>query len=156
MAIWQFTVELVPRTWSLRPDANVAELLAVDGYDTSIAWRNNQPTIDAKSTITKFVPVASSWCPEIRCWGIEQETDVQLSYNNGCVESIKARVDARSKVGVICSKIVEISKILDCVLYLPELESIIEPTVFGISRAVSESRAAKFADNPQSIYDESL
>ena len=120
----------------------------------SVAWKSNQPTVDVESIIENFFPTARSWSPELRCWGSEKETDLQVSYENECVGSIKARVDARTKVDGVCSKIVDISNSLDCVLYLPEMNSIIEPSVVGISSAISESRAAKFTENPHTFFDE--
>ena len=154
MAIWQFTIELVPRTWSLRFDAKSSDLLSANGREMSVAWKDNQLKVDVEHIIKNFFPIARSWCPELRCWGNEKETDLQVFYENESVESITARVDARTEVGVVCLKIVDISNALDCVLYLPEMNSIIEPTVIGITRAISQSRAAKFAANPHSFFDE--
>lgn len=70
MAIWRFTVGLIPRAWSkLAP--NGPEML-YDGegyYDTSMAWRQNQPSANIIALISQVLPPTESWTDEVRIWG---------------------------------------------------------------------------------------
>ena len=67
MAIWQFTVGLVPRAW-VEMEGNVpAMLYDADGYyDTSIAWRQNQPKVDLDVLMSQVLPATESRIDEMK------------------------------------------------------------------------------------------
>jgi hypothetical protein len=96
MAIWQFIVGLVPRAW-VEMEGNVpAMLYDADGcYDTSIAWRKNQPKVDLDVLMSQVLPATESRIDEMKFWGDERKSDIHVYYDDNNVESIQVRIDTR-------------------------------------------------------------
>lgn len=65
MAIWQFTVGLVPRAWAEAEGSVPAKLYDADGYtDMSVAWRDEQLDVDIDDLMSRVLPAAASWGDE--------------------------------------------------------------------------------------------
>ena len=59
------------------------------------------------------------------------------------------RVDLREKVDNLLSRITDLAKALDCVIFIPESELLIESNVFALGKSAAESNAAKFVKDPE-------
>lgn len=155
MAIWQFTVGLIPRAWS-EVEANSPEMLYDgEGYnDTSIAWKKNQPGANLIALISQVLPPTESWTDEMRIWGDQAISDIQVSYDGNTVESVMARIDTRGDTLPMCSKIVELAHALDCCFFLPAARSIIMADVTALGFAVHNSTAARFSAAPREFIDQ--
>ena len=149
MAAWQFALVLVPKAWFEKSGNRVDALLYDDGYETYQAWRDYQPKIDLDRLCGSLLPAAPSWSEEIKKWGSEKQTDVQVGYEDGLVESIRIRINVRENSMALLSKIVEVAKALDCLFFLPEEKAVIEPNIFELNTAILRSRAARFLKDPE-------
>jgi hypothetical protein len=126
MAIWQFTVGLVPRAWAEAEGSVPAKLYDADGYtDMSVAWRYEQLDVDIDDLMSRVLPAAASWGDEIRIWGDETTSDIQVCCQGIAVESVQIRIDTRNSTSDLCSKIVRLARAMDCYLFLPGDRSII-------------------------------
>jgi hypothetical protein len=123
-------------------------------YDTSMAWRENQPSANLIALISQILPPTESWNNEVRIWGDQTKSDIQVSYNGSTVESVMARIDARDDTLPICSKIVELARALDCCFFLPAARSIIMADVTVLSIAVQNSVTARFAAAPREFIEQ--
>lgn len=155
MAIWQFTVGLIPRTWS-EQEANGPEMLYDgEGYnDTSVAWKHNQPGANLNALISQVLPPTESWTDEMRIWGDQTKSDIQVSYDGNTVESVTARIDTRDDILPMCSKIVELAHALDCCFFLPAARSIIMADVTALGIAVHNSTAGRFSAAPREFIEQ--
>ncbi len=155
MAIWQFTVSLIPRAWD-ELEGNSAELLYDDdGFnDTSATWRLNQPAIDLSGLISDVLPPTESWTDGIKIWGDQSRNDIQVAYDGTVVESVTARIDTREDTSRICSGIIELARALDCVLFLPSARTIIMADLNSLTDALYKSRAARFSAAPRDFIEE--
>ncbi|KQV44886.1 hypothetical protein ASD07_20305 [Duganella sp. Root336D2] len=155
MAIWQFLVALIPRQWAER-DGNSPEMLYDgEGYnDTSSAWQNNQPNVNLAELISGILPPAESWSDSLRIWGDERRSDIQVGYEGDNVESVMVRIDAREDTAHLCSRVIELASVLDCVLFFPAERAIIALDLAALSGAVQKSRAARFAAAPHEFIEQ--
>lgn len=155
MAIWQFTVDLIPRTWVELEGADPEFLCGDEGFhDTSATWRMNQPSIDLIGLISQVLPPTESWSDEIKIWGDQTRNDIQVSYVGSIIESVSARIDTRDDTSRICSGIVELARALDCVLFLPSARTIITADIKPLTEALYKSSAARFSAAPRGFIEE--
>lgn len=155
MAIWQFTVGLIPRAWAAL-EGNGPEILYDDkGYnDMSAAWRQNQPRANSIDLIAQVLPPTESWSDGIRIWGDQTRSDIQVSYDGTAVESVVVRIDTRDEAFRLCSQIADLARALDCFFFLPLARSIISADVTALSNAVQGSKAALFSAAPREFIDQ--
>lgn len=149
MALWQFELELLPRAWFTKTGEPIDVLFRNGNYDASIAWRDHQPTSDIQSRMSGVLPARKSWSNELKLWGDEKGSDIQVWYENNLVESMGIRVDVRGKVVPLLIKIVDLANALDCVFLLPEKKSLIRSNIFELKKALSQSDAFSFVEDPQ-------
>ena len=155
MAIWQFLVALIPREWAERAGNGPEMLYDGEGYnDTSSAWKNNQPNVNLAELISGILPPAESWSGSLRIWGDEHRSDIQVGYEGDNVESVLVRVDAREDTSVLCSRVIELARVLDCVLFFPAEHTMIALDLAVLSGAVRKSRAARFAAAPHEFIEQ--
>jgi len=155
MAIWQFTVDLIPRTW-VELERGDPELLYDDEgfHDTSATWQMNQPRVELTGLISQILPPTESWSDGIKIWGDQTRNDIQVGYVGTIVESVSARIDTRGDTSRICSEIVELARALDCVLFLPSARTIIMADIKPLTEALYKSRAARFSAAPRDFIEE--
>ncbi len=147
MAIWQFSVEFIPRAW-LDAGGQADALFGEEGHNAHLAWRDHSPLADLDVLFSGVLPEAESWHEQLTLWGDEKRTDAHVWRRGGRVESIGLRFDVRDSDARLLSEIAEIASGLDCVLLIPETKRVIEPTVFALNHAMRESRAARFVQDP--------
>jgi len=153
MAAWQFTICLIPKVWASIEKYNVELLYDEDDrYDTTDAWVNNQPVSYIKEIISKYFEAASSWDKELFCWGNEEETDVNLWYENGIVFDISIRLDLRAPLTDTISKIVTLANELSCVVFIPGQKQIIEPNEHILMSFAKSSSASLFVNKPDDFF----
>lgn len=149
MAIWQFIVGLVPRTW-IEQDGNTPNMLYGDDscHDMSTAWKNNQPAVNLAELISTILPPAKSWCDSLQIWGDLSGNDIQVAYKGDSVESLRARIDAREDTSDICAKIVELARTLDCYLFFPSTHAVTVANAAVLSATLQNSQAARYSAAP--------
>lgn len=154
MAIWQFTVGLVPRIWAEAEGSLAAMLYDADGCaDMSIAWLHTQLNVDIDDLMSRVLPAASSWGDEVRVWGDVTTSDLQVCYEGTAVESVQVRIDTRNPTLDLCLKIVRLARAMDCYLFLPEYRSIISADEASLSNAICKSTAARYSANPRAFLE---
>ena len=149
MAIWQFNIEFIPRKWAEENNYNASLLYSEEGYDTEIAWLNNQPINDFQSILSNIFPPSKSWHENLLCWGNEKEHDIQVWFENNEIDSFQFRMDLNQKLNSLISKVINTAKELDCVFFYPEHEIITIANEFELKKALNNSGAAKFINDPQ-------
>ena len=153
MAIYQFTVVLLPNHWLSGKDINIDDLFTKEGYDVSAAWKQYPPIQHLDSLLSKILPKGKSWHPDLKIWGKEKYSDIQVWYQNGILDGITIRFDLRQNISGLLSKAVTLGKELKCDFLLPEERKIIKANESDLKEAICNSDAAKFVKNPRSFLD---
>ncbi|MBL1278292.1 MAG: hypothetical protein COB30_019630 [Ectothiorhodospiraceae bacterium] len=154
MATWQFSANLIPRSWAIENKYSSSLLYTEEGYDTEEAWKENQPKPEFIDILSNMLPPAESWSKDLLCWGNEEEHDIQVGYENKLIEGIHIRLDLNQKLSGIIVKLIKVAKELDCVLFFPELRTVTEASEFELKNALQKSRAAKIVKDPHRFIDE--
>jgi len=149
VAVWQVPIEFVPAKWAKENDFEVERLYGEEGFDTTSAWLENQPTEDLESLFTSILPKANSWSEDLSLWGHTEVHDISVWYEEGKIFSIGFRLDLRENVSSIILKLCGAAKVLDCVLFVPGQKVMIEPNSFVLQQYILKSNAAKFVSDPE-------
>lgn len=149
MAIFQFTVVLIPSQWACNAENDVESLYCEEGYDVSDAWGQYPPTIEIEPLLSNVLPKGKAWDSEQKVWGNEESSDIQVWYENGKIDSVTVRLDLWEDMSVLLKKVVDLANELNCHLFIPGAKIIIKPNIFELKKASSESNAAKFVKDPE-------
>lgn len=152
MAIWQFTIALVPQDW-LDAGGDVLSLFAEGTFDASPAWRSyRHPQLE--EILGGALSKGKSWHSELTAWGSEQTDDIQLFRSKGRVDSIVVRFDLRQPNMALFQQVIQIAQQLRLAIVTLETMSIVPLDVLRLLRAAAESRAAHFVLDPASFLSQ--
>jgi len=154
MATWQFSVVLIPISWVEENSYSSSALYDEEGYDTECAWKDRQPDSEFKTVLGEILPPSKSWHEELLTWGNDEEHDIQVWVENEIIDGIHIRLDLNQNLNELIIKVVKVAKTLNCVLFFPELNSVVEANEFELNKALKKSNAAKFVTNPQEFLNE--
>jgi len=115
MATWQLSVNLIPRIWAIENKFSSSELYSEDGYDTDLAWRENQPEPEFLNLLSGFLAPSKSWSKDLMYWGNEKEHDIQVWYEDKMIDGIHIRLYLNQNLNSIIVKLTKLAKELDCV-----------------------------------------
>jgi len=152
MAIWQFVLALVPKSWAIANDFNPALLMTEDGRDTSTAWAASRflPN-DFIRIFDDFLPRTESWNENLTIWGNVEKTDIQLWRGASGIEDIQIRFDLRDDIRMSLPRVCEIITSLGCSCFIPEICLIIDPSPTALTELILKSRAAAFVNDPHTF-----
>lgn len=153
MATWQFKIELIPRQWAEGSEGEIEALYDSEGYDSTSTWVQYPPTIDVESLIERIMPKGKSWHSDLHAWGDEERNDIQIWYKGGKLECLVVRLDLRENMDNLLAKIADLAKTLDCLIFVPEFKTIINPTVSELGKAAAQSNAARFVKDPEGFLN---
>jgi hypothetical protein len=149
MAVWQFTIALVPQAW-IDGGGNVDELFGEEGYDSTTAWkRHDDSRIGA--ALGGVLKETKSWHSDLRHWGDVQSDDIQAWCPNGKIESIRVRFDLRSPKIFLFREVVRIAQELELAIVSLGRRKLLSLEVSQLLRAAAESDAAHFCLDPSSF-----
>ena len=154
MAIWQFSVVLIPASWAEENSYITSLLYDEEGFDTECTWQNIQPEPSFRDVLSEVLPASESWHNDLLTWGEIKGHDIQVWHAEGVIEGIHIRLDLNQKLNEIIVKVVKAAKVLDCALFFPELKEVVEANEFELIKALKRSNAAKFVLNPQDFLNE--
>ena len=154
MAAWQFVMDLVPIS-----AANVAGVTAArmsrDQLDEIRLNFSTSQTELLLSRLESLLPEKKSWSASLRIWGDEKTDDIQVGLDGEIIEDVRFRLNVAnlclSLVGGICS----LAHDLDCRLVAVD-GGIIKPSHEAVVRAVMQSRAMQFVQDPEGFLKEAL
>ncbi|MGL1900731.1 MAG: hypothetical protein OCC49_01255 [Fibrobacterales bacterium] len=152
MELYQFYIELIPTRW-LR-DNDIAYLYNdVQKLDTYEAWELNQPKFDFEPMISKMLPKGPSWCSDIKIWGDEKESDVQVIREGSKIESISIRIDMRREVMPLLIDVLDLASEMKCQLLIPEVKTCIAPSLTEIKPFILGAASFEYCGNPEDFAE---
>lgn len=154
MAIYQYVIELIPKTWIEENNTKIESLYNNDGfYDLSKPWHNYTVNGDIGLLISKILPATASWSPDIKIWGNEENNDITLSMEKNNIDSIRIRLDLRDNVETLKLAVINLAKILDCYFLIPNTKEILIPNIDLLNKSILNSNASKFLKDPEKFID---
>lgn len=142
MAIWQFTLVLVPQCNNF----DFSNIYTSDGYDVSPYWYFFRQKRDLINEINLCLNLNHDDLVLIH-WGNEKTTDIQMIVNeiDGSIEDLRIRIDVRGNDDLkFLEKIVHLSDKYDLLMLNIGQKKTIGNSVFEIQNAINHFRASKF------------
>lgn len=148
MAIWHFRIGLVPRD-SVKAYYGTIPL-AVPDQDIAKHdfWATYQVPPNLDSLLLPLGPEISSWSEQRRCWGAEEGHQISVIYQEGRVEWITAKVDARKPCTDFLQQIVNLAVQLNCLVLAAETY-VLEPEFGTLFERFRSSVAARYLADPE-------
>jgi hypothetical protein len=81
MAIFQFNIELIPEKWATKNNFNPETLYSEEFYDVEIPWQDSSNIYNLELEISKILPESKSWSPDLKVWGSDESTDIEVWTN---------------------------------------------------------------------------
>lgn len=152
MAVWQFTIALLPQDW-LDAGGDLRSLFAEGTFDASSAWRSyRHPQLE--EILGSALSKGKSWNSRLTLWGSEQTDDIQLFRSQDRVDSVTVRFDLRQPNMTLFQQVVHIARELRLAIVTLETMSVVPLDVLRLLRAAAESRAAHFVLDPASFLSQ--
>lgn len=156
MAIWQFSVSLVPIEGLLNHYGKLIEVVPEYGemdpenppdldnpVDYPNYWQNAQYLTDIAKRVSEILPQIESWSSEALMFGEERGNKVEI-WNN----DVYCRIDARSPDPNLLRLIADLAAEFKCVVVLKEGGRVVPGDVESLNIAFLESKAVNFCLDP--------
>jgi hypothetical protein len=150
VAIWQFSIDLIPR------EPIVARFGAVpaDLPDGDDAWLWSwQPPPDYSAVIEAFAQPYTPWSADIQMWGAEAGDRVHVIHDDGRVVGIACRLDLRTFSTEFARGLLRLARHCDGLL-LTRQSGLIPPTWEALVAALRESNELRFVTDPIEFFRE--
>jgi hypothetical protein len=95
MAVWQFSMYLVPRSQLVTVCPDLTSPVTGYVFDHTHWWCDSQPAENLAERLSGVLDEVRSWRSESRQWGPDSTNTVAVHYAVGRVEEIHARLDLR-------------------------------------------------------------
>jgi len=154
VAIWQVLIEFVPAQWVEENNYEVGLLYGEEGYDTSPAWLEFQPSRDYVNLFDSILPKAESWSEDLELWGESPVHDISVWNEEDVIESIGFRLDLRKDFRDIAKQLMTAAEALGCYFFIPGQKVIFKPDMVALIQYIRQSNAAKFVTDPHGYLDE--
>jgi hypothetical protein len=119
MAIWQYDIHLLPRARALEIQSPIAskegELIDTTGW-----WDAYNKKESLVRALSRVLPEARSWSPELRTWGAEGGHRIDLWGNGWELEDVMVRIDLREPPYAFCQTILNIAQQHDLMIVLED------------------------------------
>ena len=147
MAIWHFRIGLVPRDSVKAYYGDIPVAIPQQDIEEYDFWAAFQcpPLESMLSTVGSEIP---SWSNEIRLWGAAEGHQISVLYQDGRVEWITGKVDARLPCIEFLHKIVDLATHLNCFLLASETY-VLEPDFGGLLNSFRSSVAVRYLADPE-------
>jgi hypothetical protein len=147
VAAWQCDFVLVPASALPAPSAATApvDLVAAEW------WSDAQPPRDFETHIGAILSERSSWSPDLRTWGTEDGTRIDVWREGRRVDSIRVRVDLREPDPDVLRQIVALAA--HCSAAFLRSDGLFVPASDdAITSAIATSAAARFVDDSDAFF----
>jgi hypothetical protein len=160
MAVWQYTMSLVPAE-SIQdlPPNRTSDFLSTfatpDGYDFSSLWGFRQQSADElRETIGRFLKPSKD-AVGLPAFGSQKRYQIILQEADGIVQDVVCKIDVRAmqEMRMILTELLSIAKVHNLMGVQDEYGIIQLGDAFHLLRAISQSRAVKYVRDPQGYLD---
>ena len=147
MALWQFSLYLLPISAVQSPDGSLPLTLTTDVDD--VQWP--EPTLDVRNIAGAFddlLPRHVGWSEHQTAWGTPDESCIDLWKEPGESPFIEVRLDLRTVQRDFVERLVHTVARFD-MIFVDNQGRLIAANVPEVGRAISESDALRFLRDPR-------
>jgi len=152
MAVWQFELQAFP--------ANLAEIGGVPAIHLTPKMREQASlafSLEQRRGLVRalddLLPRHQAWSTGVMVWGNTRATDVQLYVDDDGSAELHVRIDARSFGTELVEALCDIVRDLD-LAFVTEDGAVLMPRSETVLRALASSKAHRFSEDPEGIFDE--
>ena len=147
MAIWQYSVYLIPRA-NLAADGSLEGLVVMeDSFDhPPLIFRIAADELE--NAVAAILPPTKSWDENMHKFGDEQTHDVDVWYKEDRIASVRIRLDLRARIQEMLRQVVALSIKADCVFWDPRTLKVFPAEEIALIENIRTSRPANFIKNP--------
>lgn len=147
MAIWQFDVLIAPREPIRLLTAAGSDELPGDAVESTSFWIGHQLPAAYEHQLEAILPWSPSWDPEWTLFGSEDGTRVDIISDEGRLDEVKLRVDARTIEPELIERLMDFFHAVDCVLITPS-GRVVDPDPMAFWVELQMSSAMAFVRDP--------
>jgi hypothetical protein len=148
MALWQFTVHLVPRSAAQSVFGHIPTRLSMDRFNT-VEWFQLCPIRpDYRMVFDELLPRNESWSTNLEVWGDDEGDNISVFSVAGIPCEVSIRFDVRQMDIRFLGKVIATAKHLDCLVFT-EAGALFDPSLEKLVAQINESEAKSFLKDPQ-------
>jgi hypothetical protein len=145
MAVWHFGLIFLPVDILKDRDNTIVIYITEDDINKRNPWKGRNLDF---SLFEKIAKETNSWSKNIRMWGKEHESTIDVIFEKEQVIEVSARIDLRGDYLHFCLKLVELAKRLDCWIYIVSVNQCFEPDMNTLLAFLRKSLAYKYMVDP--------
>jgi hypothetical protein len=152
MAVWQFDLRIVPRErvrLFLDADGDCVRDAVLDSVEW---WRGEQLPVGWERQLESVLPRSPSWDNDWMVFGSEDGTRVDVLTDNGALQEVRLRVDARELDPALLERLMHFASSAGCRLVTPT-GRVIEPDAIALWVELELSPARQFVRDPAAFLD---
>jgi hypothetical protein len=152
MAVWQFTIYLVPNA-AVAPDGSLPGVTVADGmFDLppmTFAFAGDQ----LERLIQAILPPAKSWHADLRVFGDDERHDINIWYEDGRVCDVRIRIDLRNATAALVQQVAALGKDLECSFFEVSSKQVVPADEAALIDSIRHSRPARFVADPRGFLE---
>lgn len=154
MALWQFTLDLVPAAGA-RIDGTPAIRLSRKQLDAIELDLDAEDAPKLYGALSALLPEKEAWSDDLRIWGDDRTDDVQVWFDGPRIEFVQFRLNVADLSLGLVNGICALARDFGCVL-ASRAGAIVQPTAQAVVRAVLQSPATRFVRDPKGYLDAAI
>lgn len=152
MALWQYDINLAPRSRALQFVPSIPGPMELGEFD-SVNWWSGQDFDYVYGLFDGILPRHDP--PDAahsRSWGSYEGDSIRLGRENTEPEDIYCRIDLRDLNHAMLGALIRIARDHDLVVYLGDQEKFIAPSLPDLLAAIYASRKLVFVNDPEKFF----
>jgi hypothetical protein len=152
MAVWQYTIYLVPNS-AVAADGSLPGVTVADGiFDLpplTFAFSGEQ----LERSVETILPSAKSWHADLRAFGDDERHDINIWYESGRVRDVRIRIDLRSASPSLVRQVASLGKEMGCCFFQVSSKQIVQADEAALTDSIKTSRPARFVNDPRGFLE---
>ncbi len=151
MAIWQFSLYLVPNGSIKERFEQPPSMLSMEVAEDTPWWSGHQPQRGFEDSIAVILPEVHSWSKSMRIWGVERSNSILIGYlteERLEVEWVEVRIDLSNFSKEFVREVCEWATELGCLAWTKSHE-VVRLDYEEVLETIKKSRAMKFMLDPE-------
>jgi hypothetical protein len=153
MAVWQWTLYMIPRSDVVSLFQTVPEVMDEEWFYDIKRYQNCDPTI-YEAAFNLILPRGyyAGASPVVKCWGTNNDNEIDMCFEDGNLTDMGVRVNASQVNMSFITSIVDFAFENNLLFWMLENNIFIEPVLDAFLERFRQSGAMLFAQNPEVFF----
>jgi hypothetical protein len=154
MAIWQWTICMVPKPAIINQFGEVPQQINLDSFEEVNWWKelSEKELVNFFSSILPDYP--QPWAQFCQSWGSDNEDRITLGIDKDVVEDIEVRVDLRDLNINLLRSLISYCQRNNFLFYTIDTGVFIEPDFDLLLQTILNSRKMGYIENPNKFIED--